>query len=69
VIVGAFASVFFTVEYQGQQLLVGVSRDLAGLAMVLICGVCSLASLRLMYQNYASKSCILCHIDVSLIPT
>ncbi len=57
VIVGAFASVFFTVEYQGQQLLVGLSRDLAGLALVLICGVCSLASVRLMYQNYTSKSC------------
>ena len=55
VIVGAFAAVFFVVEYNGQLLLTGISRDLAGMALVIVCSLCTLASLRLMYENFRGK--------------
>jgi TRAP-type C4-dicarboxylate transport system permease small subunit len=55
VIVGAFAAVFFVVEYNGQLLLTGISRDLAGMALVIVCSLCTLASLRLMYNNFRGK--------------
>jgi hypothetical protein len=57
VIVSAFASVFFVVEYKGQQLLQDGPRDLAGLALVITCGICALVSVRLMYHNFTGKSC------------
>ena len=54
VIVGSFSSIFFVIEYKGEQVLSGASRDLAGLLLVLICSVCALFSLRLMRQDYSS---------------
>jgi hypothetical protein len=55
VILSAFAAVFFVVEYNGLPLLYGASRDLAGMALVITCGTCSLVSVRLMLKNYRSK--------------
>jgi TRAP-type C4-dicarboxylate transport system permease small subunit len=55
IIVGSFAAVFFIVEYKGRVLLEGVSRDLAGVALVLICTICTLISLRIMYRSYRGK--------------
>jgi hypothetical protein len=54
VIVGSFSSIFFVIEYKGQQVLTGASRDLAGLLLVLVCSICALFSLRLMRKDYSS---------------
>ena len=54
VIVGSFSSIFFVIEYKGEQVLSGASRDLTGLLLVLVCSVCALFSLRLMRQDYSS---------------
>jgi hypothetical protein len=54
-LVNGFSSIFFTVEYQGSPALSGASRDLAGLALVMICAICLLLSLRLMWNEYASR--------------
>jgi hypothetical protein len=56
VIVGAFAAVFFVIEYDGRPLLAGVSRDLAGIALVLTCSLCTIISLRIMYTNFRGKA-------------
>jgi hypothetical protein len=55
VIVGCFSAVFFVVEYNGAMVLSGTARDLAGLVLVLVCSVCALLSIRLMYKEYSSK--------------
>ena len=56
VLVGSFSSIFFVVEFKGEQVLTGSSRDLAGLLLVLICASCALFSLRLMRQDYSSMT-------------
>lgn len=53
VIVGSFASIFFTVEYGGEKVLQGSARDFAGLVLVLICLFCTIWSLRLMRLEFA----------------
>jgi hypothetical protein len=60
VIVGSFASIFFVIEYKGQMVLSGPSRDFSGLILVLVCLMCALMSLRLMRQDFLSKSSVLC---------
>ena len=45
VIVGSFASIFFVIEYNGQMVLSGPSRDFTGLILVLVCLMCALMSL------------------------
>jgi hypothetical protein len=54
VIVGSFSSIFFVIEYQGVQLLRDSSRDMAGLFLVLICAICTLLSLQLIFKEYSS---------------
>jgi hypothetical protein len=60
VIVGCFSSIFFVVEYNGAMVLSGATRDLAGLILVLICSICALFSMRLMYREYSSKLTVAC---------
>jgi hypothetical protein len=54
-IVGSFASIFFVVEYQGSQVLSGDSRDLAGMALVIVCGICALLSAKLVWNDCSSR--------------
>jgi hypothetical protein len=55
VIFGSFSSIFFVVEYNGQPVLAGSSRDLAGIALVTSCGFCALLSLQLIRSDFQSK--------------
>jgi hypothetical protein len=54
VIVGCFSSIFFVVEYKGSLVLSGTSRDLAGLMLVIVCSICVLLSLQLMWSDFSS---------------
>jgi hypothetical protein len=45
----------FAVEYSGEKVLSGRSRDLAGLFFVLVCVFCTIWSLGLMRQNFSRK--------------
>jgi hypothetical protein len=54
VIAGSFSSIFFVIEYEGEQVLTGASRDLAGMLLVLVCSCCALFSLRIMRRDYSS---------------
>jgi uncharacterized membrane protein YiaA len=54
-IVGCFSSIFFVVEYNGSPVLSGASRDLAGLVLVMVCATCVLLSIRLMWNECASR--------------
>jgi hypothetical protein len=54
VIVGCFSSIFFVVEYKGSLVLSGTSRDLAGLMLVIVCSICVLLSLKLMWSDFSS---------------
>jgi hypothetical protein len=53
VLVGAFTSVFFVVEYDGSLLLSGSAKDFVGLLFVAICAACFLLSARLMFQDFS----------------
>lgn len=53
-IVSSFSSIFFVVEYQGNLVLSGASRDLAGLMLVIVCVTCLSLSARLMLNEYSS---------------
>jgi hypothetical protein len=55
VMVGCFSSIFFVVEYKGDLVLSGTSRDLAGLLLVTVCAVCVLLSFRLMWNDFSSR--------------
>jgi hypothetical protein len=55
VIISCFSSIFFVIEYKGNQVLAGASRDLAGLMLVIVCSVCALLSARLMWNEFSSK--------------
>jgi hypothetical protein len=54
VIAGSFSSIFFVMEYEGEKVLTGASRDMAGLFLVLVCSICALISLRIMRKDYSS---------------
>jgi hypothetical protein len=54
VIVGCFSSIFFVVEHNGNQVLSGASRDLAGLMLVIVCSICVLLSFRLIWNDFSS---------------
>jgi hypothetical protein len=56
VIVGCFSAIFFVIEYKGNLVLSGALRDLAGLLLVLLCAMCVLLSLRLMWNDFSSKT-------------
>jgi hypothetical protein len=55
VIVSCFSSIFFVIEYKGNQVLAGTSRELAGLMLVIVCSVCALLSIGLMWNEFSSK--------------
>jgi hypothetical protein len=52
VLVGAFTSVFFVVEYEGRLLLGGSDRDFVGLLFVIICATALSLSALLVYQDF-----------------
>ena len=52
VLVGAFTSVFFVVEYEGQLLLSGSEKDFVGMVFVIVCAVSLAFSALLMYQDF-----------------
>jgi hypothetical protein len=53
VLVGAFTSVFFVVEYNGSLLLTGSAKDFVGLLFVAICAGCLVLSVRLIIQDFS----------------
>jgi len=53
VVVGAFASVFFIVELDGEQLLTGSTKDLIGLLFVIICAVAFFWSAKIIYDDFS----------------
>jgi hypothetical protein len=53
IIMGAFASIFFSVEYRGQLLLSGFSRNFVGLLFVIICALSGLSVIHLLYSSFA----------------
>ncbi len=53
VLVGAFTSVFFVVEYEGRLLLSGSDKDFVGLVFVLVCAGALVLSVLLIYQDFA----------------
>ena len=55
VIVGCFSSIFFVIEYKGNLVLSGASRDTVGLVLVFVCSSCVLLSIRLMWNDFSSK--------------
>jgi hypothetical protein len=55
VIAGSFSSIFFVIEYKGSPVLSGTSRDVVGLALVLVCTVCVLLSFKMMWNDFSSK--------------
>jgi hypothetical protein len=52
VLVGAFTSVFFVVEYEGQLLLSDSAKDFVGLVFVIICAMALALSVLLIYQDF-----------------
>jgi hypothetical protein len=52
VLVGAFTSVFFVVEYEGRLLLSGSDKDFVGLLFVIICATALALSALLIYQDF-----------------
>jgi hypothetical protein len=52
VLVGAFTSVFFVVEYEGRLLLSGSDKDFVGLVFVIICATALTLSALLIYQDF-----------------
>jgi hypothetical protein len=52
VVVAAFTSVFFVVEYEGQLLLSGSDKDFVGLVFVVICTIALSLSAILIYQDF-----------------
>jgi hypothetical protein len=54
-ILSSFASIFFTIEYRGTPVLSGAARDLAGLVLVIICAICLLLCLRLIWNDFSSR--------------
>jgi hypothetical protein len=52
VLVGAFTSVFFVVEYEGRLLLTGSDKDFVGLVFVVICATALSLSALLIYQDF-----------------
>jgi hypothetical protein len=63
VIVGCFSSIFFVVEYKGNQVLSGTSRDFAGLMLVVVCSTCVLLSFRLMWNDFSSRPLQTLHLS------
>jgi hypothetical protein len=55
IIMGAFASIFFSVEYRGQLLLIGSSRNFVGSVFVIICAVSALSVMHLLYLSVAGN--------------
>jgi len=53
VVVGAFASVFFIVELDGEQLLAGSAKDLIGLLFVIICAAAFFLSAKIIYDDFS----------------
>ena len=53
IIMGAFVSIFFAVEYRGQLLLIGSSRNFVGSVFVIICAVSALSVMHLLYLSVA----------------
>ena len=56
IIMGAFASIFFSVEYRGQLLLAGASRNFVGLVFVIVCALCGLSVMHLLYASFSGNS-------------
>ena len=54
VIVGSFSSIFFVIEYQGAQVLRDTAREMAGLFLVMVCAICTLLSLYLIWKEFSS---------------
>lgn len=61
IIIGAFASIFFSVEYRGELLLSGSSRDFVGLLFVIICALAAASAVRLLYLSFSGNwRCLQC---------
>jgi len=56
VIVGCFSSIFFVIEYNGNLVLSGATRDLVGLLLVSLCAICALLSFKLMWNDFSSRT-------------
>jgi hypothetical protein len=55
IIMGAFASIFFSVEYRGQLLLSGFSRNFVGLLFVIICALSGVSVMHLLYSSFSGN--------------
>ncbi len=56
VIVGSFSSIFFVIEYQGAQVLKDAAREMAGLFLVMVCAICTLSSMYLIWKEFSSMN-------------